>query len=417
MNKHRIMDGLRLQAGGIPDKLWNVSFFLLMLSVICFGNKYEGTNYYYYFTFFLFIGYSFLLSFFRQRRHLRLAFPLHTMWYGSFILLSVASGFWAASLSSALFPISRMVQILVLTYCMIIYLENEDRLNQYLNVVMAATLFMIVYIFVRTPADQWFKGFLGSVTQYNTNDVGCALSVCVVVAFYVAYVHKKKVYYVLSVIAFFTATLTSSRKALLMCAFGVLMIVVFHYRARNYVLRVLIILAGLAVVLILVYQIPYLYETIGWRMDRMVDFVMNDDNSDQSLMLRRFCIDMAKQFFKEDPVFGIGINNFSFRIRDYGYALGYAHNNYMEIAADLGIVGLIVYYWFYLYLVLKLLKQMLNGHKNALLFLPLMLLFMVFEYGMVNYYKTQVQMGIAAAFSVVLMNDRAEKAQRRRSLE
>ena len=40
---------LRLsRTGGILETIWNVSFFLLMLSVICFGNTKSGTNYYYY---------------------------------------------------------------------------------------------------------------------------------------------------------------------------------------------------------------------------------------------------------------------------------------------------------------------------------------------------------------------------------
>ena len=413
MSRPRFDGRLRLRTDGIPDTLWSVSFFMLMLSVICFGGEDEFILYL--MSFFAFVGYSVLLFFFRNRRNLRIYLPLQTIWYGAFILLAALSGLWADSLASALYPISRMIQVLAVTYCMEIYLENEENLERYITAVMAATLFMIVYIFVRTPRSRWFSGFLGQVTQYNTNDVGCALSVCVLFAFYEAYVHKKRICYVLAAAAFFTAILTSSRKALLMCVFGILMIVGFNYRTRNYILRVLIILAGLTAVMILIYQIPYLYGTVGMRMERMFNFVMNDDASDKSLTLRSYYINMAKMFFNENPVLGIGINNFSFRIREYNGFSAYAHNNYMEIASDLGIVGLVVYYWFYLYLVLKLFKQTLNGHKNALLFLSLMLLFIVFEYGMVNYYKLQVQMGIAAALSVVSMNDRRDREMRRRN--
>ena len=400
---------------GIPDFLWSVCFFLLMLSVICFGGKNEGLDYYYYFTFFLFVGYSGLLFLFRIGRTMRLYLPMHTVWYGLFLLLAILSGIWADSLSYTMVPISKMTQILVVTGCLILYVDSREKLERYIYTVMAATLFMTVYIYARTPRAKWFNGYLGTVTRFNTNDVGCALSVMVLFAFYEAYVHKKRGAYAIAAIAFLTAVLTSSRKALLMCISGILLIVVFNYRARNYILRVLIILAGLASVLVLVYQIPYLYNAVGWRLNKMIEFVMNDDTSDHSLVLRKFYIDMAQTFFEENPLVGIGMNNFSYRIRDYGSAIAYAHNNYMEIAADLGIVGLVTYYWFYVYLLWKLFKQVLDGHKNALLFLSMMILFMVFEYGMVNYYKMQVQMGIAISYAVVVMNDRADTANYLRS--
>ena len=206
-----------------------------------------------------------------------------------------------------------------------------------------------------------------------------------------------------------TAILTSSRKALIMCLLGVLLMVVFNYRARNYMLRVLIAIVLLIVALVLVYEIPYLYRTVGVRLDKMIEFIMSDRTVDNSLALRSFYIDMARSYFAESPLIGIGLNNFTYRIHDYGSRLSYAHNNYMEIAADLGVVGLVIYYWFYIYLLFKLGRQVLDGHKNALLFFAMMILFMIFEYGMVNYYKMQVHLIIAAAYVVTVMNDRADR--------
>ena len=402
-----------LRGKDIPDIVWGVCLFLLMLAVICFGGSDAGANYYYYFTFFLFFGYSLLLYFFRNREALRLYLPVHFAWYGIFILLAVASGIWADSLEYSFVPLSKMVQILATTYCLILYIDSEETMERYIRAVIAATLFMIVFIFVRTPSAEWFSGFLGIVTRYNTNDVGCALSIGVIFAFYEAYVRGRKLYYAVVAVAFFTAILTSSRKALFMCVLGILIMVVFNYRARNYMLRVLIALAGLALAVLLIYQIPYLYQTVGVRIDKMIEFVMTDRasnrNTDSSLALRSYYIDMAKSYFEESPLFGIGMNNFTYRIHDYGVRLSYAHNNYMEIAADLGIIGLIMYYWFYIYLLLKLAKHVLNGKKNALPYFAMMILLLIFEYGMVNYYKMQVHLVIAVGYAVSVMHDRADR--------
>ena len=394
--------------GGILETIWNVSFFLLMLSVICFGNTKSGTNYYYYAVFFLFIGVSYLEVLLDRGWYRHLYVPLHTIWYGLFVVLSIVSSIWAQSFATTILPLSKMIQILVLTNCLIQHVRTQERLEQYIRVMMAARLFLIVYLLVRTPFSRWFSGFLGHGTGYNTNDIGLSIAVCVLLSFYEAHVRGRRLCYALTVLSLFTVILTSSRKGVLMSIFGIIVIAVFNYRARKYMLRVLCILAAIVLLVFLIYQIPPLYRAIGMRIDAMLSYFFEDQEVDYSISLRRYFIDIAKSILREHPLFGIGLNNFSYYVRAYGTTLTYCHNNYWEIAAGLGIVGLITYYWFYLYLFLRLSRQVLDGHKSALLFTALLLQFLVFEYGIVNYYKTQSHLVIAAAFCAVMINVRSE---------
>ena len=402
----------RFAAGSdILETIWNVSFFLLMLSVICFGNTKSGTNYYYYAVFFLFIGVSYLEVLLDRGWYRHLYLPLHTIWYGLFVALSIVSSIWAQSFATTILPLSKMIQILVLTNCLIQHVRNEKRLEQYLRIMMAASLFLIVYLLVRTPFSRWFSGFLGHGTGYNTNDIGLSIAVCVLISFYEAHVRGRRICFVLTALSLFAVILTSSRKGVLMSIFGIVVIAVFHYRARKYMLRVLCNLAAVVLLVFLIYQIPPLYRAIGMRIDAMLSYFLEDQEVDYSISLRRYFIDIAKSILREHPLFGIGLNNFSYHVRAYGTTLTYCHNNYWEIAAGLGIVGLITYYWFYLYLFLRLARQVLDGHKSALLFMALLLQFLVFEYGIVNYYKTQSHLVIAAAFCAVMINAAAEREQ------
>ena len=397
--------------GGILETIWNVSFFLLMLSVICFGNTKSGTNYYYYAVFFLFLGVSYLEVLLDRGWYRHLYLPMQTIWYGLFVILSIVSSIWAESFATTIVPLSKMVQILLLTNCLIQHIRDERRLEQYIRILLAASLFLIVYLLVRTPITRWFGGFLGHGTGYNTNDIGLAIAVCVQFSFYEAYVRGRKICYLLTALSVFTVILTSSRKGILMSVFGIILIVVFNYRARKYMLRVLCILALAVLVALLIYQIPPLYRAIGMRIDTMLSYFMEDQKGDYSISMRQYYIDIAKSIFHEHPVFGIGLNNFSYYVRAYGATPTYCHNNYWEIAAGLGIIGLIVYYWFYVYLFFRLARQVLDGHKSALVFMALLLQFLVFEYGIVNYYKTQSQLVFAAAFCAVMINVRSEQLQ------
>ncbi|MCL2508039.1 MAG: O-antigen ligase family protein [Oscillospiraceae bacterium] len=397
------------------DVLWGISFFLFMLSVICYSVD-QSKNYFYFFVFFLLFGVCAADFLVRKLSFRRIWLPLHTIWYGLFLLLCVISTIWAQSFDVAMLPMSRMVQILVITMFLVYFVDSEDRMELYLNILIAATMYMTVYIFVKTPYDMWFDGFLGQVTNYNTNDVGFALSICFLLSFYKAFVKKKFYMYAVCALTFTAAVLTSSRKALLMCVMGMGMMVVFNYRKKNYMLRVFCFIGVLILAVILIYQIPELYNTVGKRMDRMIDFFMVDKTVDQSLYLRRVFIDMAQSFFADSPIFGHGINNFQYLSGLSGEIATYAHNNYWELAADLGVLGLVAYYWFYAYMLVKLFLQMIDGHKLSLLFLPVMILFLVFEYGMVNYYKMQVQLMIAMSFVTINLNDSIKVRERRKEV-
>jgi len=74
-------------------------------------------------------------------------------------------------------------------------------------------------------------------------------------------------------------------------------------------------------------------------MQRFIHLQSNHDASDMraSLYVEAF------KAFSNNPVFGVGMDNF----RLYSTSGLYAHSNYMEILADLGIIGFIIYYFIY----------------------------------------------------------------------
>lgn len=89
--------------------------------------------------------------------------------------------------------------------------------------------------------------------------------------------------------------------------------------------------------------------------------------SDQSnLMLRGI-----KMFF-ERPLLGWGVGGFQqYSLINHG-AYVYAHSNYVELLADFGIVGLLIYYSQYIYCIYNLFKLKMYANTEELKFyLPL----------------------------------------------
>ena len=90
--------------------------------------------------------------------------------------------------------------------------------------------------------------------------------------------------------------------------------------------------------------------------------------------------------FAERPFLGYGMDNFQVKLIQLHYGhIAYSHNNWTEVASNLGIVGLVSYYWFYFYII----KENIAGFKKknyvAVLIIAIVTSFMVFEYGIVSY--------------------------------
>jgi O-antigen ligase len=397
---------LRLKAGrGIIDLINDLSLVLLLVCMTTLGRAAEGSNYLYYFSFFIFIFLTFINLLAGSINSQRILINIHTIWYTVFIVFGIASSIWAYNFEAALEPIQKMVQILAITFCLQVYVKNERDFERLLDLLVLTGVIMSSYILIETPFSQWSAGFLGSVTGYNTNSVGIFLSMVVIISAYKGLVLNKKRYLILTAAFMFMVIMTSSRKSLFISILGLISLVVLNTQKKHYILHV-VLFFGLAGLLIFsIFNVPYLYNTVGFRLVSMAKFFTEDTTADNSLALRTYFINIGSQFYLEHPIIGIGLNNFASYLRQYSSVTFYAHNNYIELASGLGTIGLLIYYWFYLYLFVKLLKQMLRGEKTALLFFSFVCLVIVFDYSMVTYYSSMIQTLIVISYIAVCIND------------
>ena len=170
---------------------------------------------------------------------------------------------------------------------------------------------------------------------------------------------------------------------------------------RNLVLRIIAVLAFLVALFYLIMSVPELYGTIGVRIESMLDHII-EDGGDFSMSLRQVFISHAQDMFFEKPILGYGINNFIVKIGQRVGIATYAHNNYYEILADLGIVGFATYYGYYFYLAISLLKIWRKSSGSMVrLMLVWVAVIMVCEYGLVSYYQVYIHMTLCCAYLFV----------------
>lgn len=371
--------------------LTDICFFLLLDSVFANNSKVEGENYFYYFAFFAFVGVTLVKLIFRISQRGNVVVPMMTLWYAVFIIFGFASMLWADYPDATMRVMSRIVQCLIITFCMAQNYSTREGLSRCMRLISWSGTYAMAYILIKTPVSQWFSGRLGqSATQLNANAIGMIFTICTLVSFYFAFYERKPAYYVTAALQLAVLVLTGSRKSLFGVVFGIALLVLLSTGQRFYLTRIFAFVAAIALFFYLMMRVPALYAAIGRRMETLLEYFSTNEG-DNSLLLRRRFIEVAKDLFFDNVLVGVGLNNFGSHLGQIWSISTYAHNNYYEILADLGIIGFAIYYSFYVYLIVGVVRALLKRSTASKLMLTVVAAIMLCEYGLVTYYAVYIQ--------------------------
>ena len=115
----------------------------------------------------------------------------------------------------------------------------------------------------------------------------------------------------------------------------------------------------------------FLLTEYGFRFDKLELGDLVDEN--------------GKRWFSESPILGYGMNNYKVMNLPATGRYTYAHNNFIEIAVDLGVIGFALYYFVYAYLAVRLLKRIKEDRLYVFL-LSALIASLLSHYGDVAYY-------------------------------
>lgn len=345
---------------------------------------------------------------YKRAHEMTFRLPVNSLWYLLFFGFAEASSLWAVSSSQAFLKYIRiMILILIISVGIAQYVRTTNDLARLMKIFMLAVLTSGVVEFVMTPLESIKDGYFGGYfSGNNSNTFGYMVLCSTIMSFYLAYVKRQRIWYLFAPVFFIFCLLSSSRKAMLVSIFGVCLVIFFSFSRKRHFLHLAITAVAALILIILSLKIEFLYELIGNRIVTMLDFYKSDSQYTQlvnSLALRDYFIEFAKQMFRQRPVTGHGFANFStmlYNEGDVGFGV-YAHNNYWEILADLGIVGFIIYYWFYAYLIIKFIIRLFKNPKDDVLAfsIPMIISIMILEWGVVSMASFYPQIVLSILFT------------------
>ena len=255
---------------------------------------------------------------------------------------------------------------------------------------------------IRTYAQYGLLAFLNTRATSDTsaNSIGlyCAYAVIFCLMFYwrgvkgeAGYRRNKYWYLLLCGLNLIFMILSASRKAFVYLLIPIVVLLIQSSKnlaktLRNVFLSIL--LCGVFFVLMM--KIPFLYRLVGRRIELMISGLLGG-STDSSTNTRLLLIQHGITWFKERPLFGYGMLNFKAINNFYRGSSLYAHNNYIELLIDGGIVGTILYYSLYWMLIRWGLEVRKYDRLKALIVLGIIVSMLVGEFGMVTYYTAPYQ--------------------------
>ena len=319
----------------------------------------------------------------------------YIIWSCSFLLICLLSILWSRNQEQSIIEVRIIIEGIIIGVLLTSFIDSSDKIIYIYKCLIISGIILSIRLIISVPPNMWGIKRLGS-TFINANQAGILLSISTMCCMQLNKIKKKKINIVLIPIFIALIFLTGSRKAFLIVIIGIFTLYLLNENnaLKRFKASIIIIILG-CILYKLIMEIPIFYEVLGSRIETMMNFITKNGMVDGSIEERVGLINIAKQLFLEKPILGYGIGSYS-KVSGYGI---YSHNNYFELLVGVGVIGTAIYYTAYIYLILTLVKMRMNGYKNIILIVMLMLT--ISEYALVNYNDPIYQFIIVLAFSIV----------------
>lgn len=343
------------------------------------------------------------------------------IWYIVLLLIYGISCLYASKMYYAL----DMYKTIIFRFVFYFYIYNIVRcvadIECIMKIMIISSLLMTVHALAISNMKMLIYFPLGVTTLnelWNANSIANYAMFSALFALYFLVVKKERndkflyLYVVIYFYMLFIQLLTRSKSAVLIS--GIVTIGVLYINNKKNILKLVISVLAIVIIFIVVSKTELFYEFVGKNFNEFIDYFAKGTGrgSYESTSMRMEMIKFGLEKAKESPIFGYGLNNyrdlFSYTTWNvYGIGGVYAHNNYIELLVNNGIIGLISYYSIYVYLIKKLKKK---KDKISLIFLGMLLVFLISDIAKVSYYMMAFQIWICLICKyIILRNDENRK--------
>ena len=303
------------------------------------------------------------------------------------------SSLWAIRSSWARSKGIDILEILIAMTVIYLNCQGEQCVNDLLRIIMyacyAVVIYAVLYYGVRNILDLLSSSVRIPNEAINANQLGLCAAYAIIINLYYILYGKLKGRDILILPYLILLDMSGSRKAIVLLGAGIIFLFVLknwntEKKARS-ALRILLILGLLALLLVIVINLPA-FSNLKSRMYDLINIVANDDyNRNNSAWIRLEYNKLGIELFKSHPLLGIGIGSANvYTSQFYGHD-HFLHNNIIEMLACGGIIGFLLYYSIYFLILARFIRYRKSRDKEYDICLVLLILTLVMDYGMISY--------------------------------
>ncbi len=322
------------------------------------------------------------------------------IWLGNSIIPSVSSAY-----------VSTMLKCLVYMVFAYQYLIRRS----YREMIIFFVVFTVMLVGYLVLSGAIFAGGRLQIGRTNANSIGmiCAVTVALMGHRLIAKdCYYPMVYYAVAALLIIVILMTGSRKSLLICIVPLFLYYIFQ-RKRQMFLRTVIIVLLIFLAYLLLMNVPALYNSVGYRIEGLLSWVFTGEATEASIESRTSYIQIGMAAFLTKPWTGLGLAAFSTLEGAYGT---YSHNNFIEMLVSGGIPALVLFYFPFLLLAIRLFKQRKDSDICNFL-LMLLICQVVIHSGLIVYFSREDLFVYLFIFAVAAQTQMGEREEIRQHVE
>ncbi len=307
-------------------------------------------------------------------------FHLFLLMFGSWVMLTLL---WSPDVSTGKESASTVMQLVFISFVISLLIDTRDKIRlAYQSYVFGTCVGsgIIFYNYMHGIESKYWARY--SIENYEPDGVGIMIAIAVPMAAYLTTQYKSVIFKVLNSIAIpvcmFAIFLNATRTASIVAMFGIAYWLFTHRKAS---LRIKAIL--------LAFFVSSIIGVLAFAPATSVDRIFSSSKSISSGTLNGRTVIWSASFqqWEKSPVVGAGIGSIEQMLSGSHVEFNSAHNTYIQVLIELGIIGLL----FYLLTLLSIAYYLQKTPANDKVFLiSLLLLALVSQVTMNTLYDKEM---------------------------
>lgn len=331
------------------------------------------------------------------------------IWYTLLMVIALTSCLYAIDSEQAFSSLYSLLVVFGLTMAITALISKKEDINK-VFVCFSVSSF-ILFIALLLTNNLIVDERLGQSLFGNANTFAVYIMLALICSIWLVLNNRTYLRILFLIIAssqFYMLLLSGGRKYVLISLAFIYVLLIYKAGKEQKIKMVqytVIFLGILALGYWAVFNIPQLYNSIGWRMESFFALFGGQTDVLYTDMKREVMIAYGLDFWVQRPLLGYGLNNYKILFAQVYGETAYSHNNFIEMLVNLGLLGFVAYYSFYLYLIYHLWRKKDYVTNPGSFFLVFMICLFPLELGVVSYNMNLIQIFIALANSYLCLTE------------